>query len=756
MGHNINDMWLPAEMSYAKDARLPADLDAATRKTGERKRSVVPLMRNEEVIEYPAVQATLTERYTAEVVKFVKANKAGPFFVYLPHTMPHYPLHVSDRFKGKSAAGKFGDVIECIDWSVGQILQAVKDAGGDKKTLVVYTSDNGPAAGSAGPLKGKKGSTWEGGMREPCLMRWPGTIPAGSVCTELATIMDMLPTAAALAGATVPKDHVIDGKDIRPLLKGTPGAKSPYDAFFYHTSRGHLAAVRCGKWKLHLKPPDQRRRRKAPQPKPQPTGAQLYDLSADIGEKTNVAAQNPDVVKRLTAILQAFDKEMTANARPPRKGVSQLGGTRGSSRSGTGSLGGLEVHNQLEQCRGEKRRHRIVARGVPGDLRPGGLGKTLGAGRRDDLVATGGDYEDPARLQPRCVRHRLDRLEYLLELGRGPLAPLDLLPQCPDFPGRAGDDLVESAPGQDYRHASESPVDPAGQRRGEPPEAHPAQSDAVGVHLVARRQPPRRPANVGHGLDDHADGSLRVVTQFLQHRRVGRATRAVVGHLDQQRGYPGATEGLADPPRHAEPPVENVQNDHPRNAAGTRDGEVLAVHRVVSLDRRGDRGGKLQGVHLPPGRRVQRLHPPVERDALDVEPLEHPRDLAGRTRPRRSPHRHRHATRKPPLHFGPGRFRRRRRPYDGGLGARDPRGPGRQQQQPPRHYHCDVSDSLHAASFHRPGGTYAALASLSQAAHRLSTSPTAGCHGPRGLWAEGPLVVEDLLPDAVDGGAEFG
>jgi len=314
-----NDMWLPAGMSYAQDAKVPDYLDQAKRKTGERKRSVVPLMRNEEIIEYPAEQGTLTERYTEEVIKFITANKARPFFVYMPHTMPHYPLRISPRFKGKSKAGVFGDVIQCIDWGVGEILQALKRLDLDAKTLVVYTSDNGPAAGSAGPLRGKKGSTWEGGMREPCIMRWPGKIPAGKVCGEIATIMDMLPTVARLAGTKEPADRVIDGKDIWPLMAGKPGAKTPHQAFFYHTARGQLAAVRSGKWKLHLKAPAQRRRRKGPQPKPQPPGAQLYDLSADIGEKKNVAAAHPDVVKRLTGLLKRFDEELKANLRPPGK-----------------------------------------------------------------------------------------------------------------------------------------------------------------------------------------------------------------------------------------------------------------------------------------------------------------------------------------------------------------------------------------------------------------------------------------------------
>jgi len=313
-----NDMWLPANMTYASDAKLPDNFTDDQRKKGERKRSTVPLMRNEEVIEYPANQAELTERYTREVIKFITANKGGPFFVYLPHTMPHYPLHISKKFKGSSGAGLFGDVIECIDWGVGEILKALKDLGIDENTLVVYTSDNGPAAGSAGPLRGKKGSTWEGGMREPCVMRWPAKIPARSTCSEVATIMDLLPTLVKLAGGAAPKDRVIDGKDIFPLMAGRSGAKSPYEAFYYHTARGDLSAVRCGKWKLHIKPPRSRRRKNQPKVKPV-TGAQLFDLSTDINEAKNVAADNPDVVKKLTGLLKTFDEEIKANLRAPGK-----------------------------------------------------------------------------------------------------------------------------------------------------------------------------------------------------------------------------------------------------------------------------------------------------------------------------------------------------------------------------------------------------------------------------------------------------
>jgi len=318
-----NDMWLPANMAYAQDAKLPDDFPEQTRKAGERKRNVVPLMRDEEVIEYPADQATLTERYTEEVIRFITANKDRPFFVYLPHTMCHYPLHVSEKFKGKSGAGLFGDVILGMDWSTGEILKTVKKLGLDEKTLVIYTSDNGAAAGSSLPLRGKKGSTWEGGMREPCIMRWPGKIPAGSVCSEVATIMDVLPTLAGLAGTAAPTDRVIDGKDIAPLMMGKPGAAGPHEAFFYHTAQGQLAAVRSGKWKLHVNVPRPRRRRPkkgekaAPQPKVPDIA--LYDLQADLSETTNVADKHPDVVARLKGLLARFDAELKAHSRPVGK-----------------------------------------------------------------------------------------------------------------------------------------------------------------------------------------------------------------------------------------------------------------------------------------------------------------------------------------------------------------------------------------------------------------------------------------------------
>jgi len=254
----------------------------------------VPIMRNDEVALRPATPDVLTELYTQEAVGFVSRNKDKPFFLYLAHTMPHVPLGISKKFAGKSAGGLYGDVIECLDWSTGRILDTLRKLGLDSNTIVIYTSDNGPsprATGSAMPLRGRKHTTFEGGMRVPCVMWGPGRIPAGKVCSEVATSMDFYPTFARLAGARLTSGQVIDGKDIYPLMRAQSGAKSPHEAFFFHDGRGRLKAVRAGKWKLHLG--------KEPV---------LNDLRADIGEQKNVAGEHPDIVRRLRKLAADFDK----------------------------------------------------------------------------------------------------------------------------------------------------------------------------------------------------------------------------------------------------------------------------------------------------------------------------------------------------------------------------------------------------------------------------------------------------------------
>ncbi|MEM9479370.1 MAG: sulfatase [Verrucomicrobiota bacterium] len=215
----------------------------------------VPLLRNNEVIERPANQVTLTKRYTEESVKFIEANKDKPFFLYLAHTFPHVPLFASEQFHGKSRAGRYGDTVEELDWSTGEILDSLRDLGLDRSTLVFFTSDNGPwtvmhdEGGSAGPLREGKGSTWEGGMRVPGIAWWPGTVEPCRTAI-VASILDFFPTAVALGGAALPSDLVIDGRDLSGFLAGGP--PPPKTPFFYYRGR-ELFACRLGPWKAHFK-----------------------------------------------------------------------------------------------------------------------------------------------------------------------------------------------------------------------------------------------------------------------------------------------------------------------------------------------------------------------------------------------------------------------------------------------------------------------------------------------------------------------
>ena len=279
----------------------------------------LPLIEGEKVIDAevtPDEQPQLTTWYAERAVKFIERNKDRPFFFYLAHSMPHVPLFVSDKFKGKSGAGLYGDVIQEIDWSVGQVLDTLKKHKLDDHTLVVFTSDNGPwlsygnHAGSSGPLREGKGTAWEGGTRVPCLMRWPGKLPAGTSSAEMLMTIDLLPTFAQLIGAKLP-EHKIDGLDVWPLLAGTPGAKNPHEAYWSYYAQNELQAVFSpdGKWKLQLphgyrtlagRPggqdgiPAKYEGAKVAEP-------QLYNLQTDIGEKTDVASSHPAIVQQLLA-----------------------------------------------------------------------------------------------------------------------------------------------------------------------------------------------------------------------------------------------------------------------------------------------------------------------------------------------------------------------------------------------------------------------------------------------------------------------
>ena len=255
-----------------------------------------PLLDNDKVVEQPAKQATLTQRYTARAIRFIEASKSGPFFLYFPHTFPHVPLFASGDFKDKSLRGLYGDVVEELDWSVGQILATLRRLGLAERTLVVFTSDNGPwlimrrRGGSAGLLRGGKGSTWEGGMREPTLAWWPGKIKPGSVCTEMTSTLDVFPTCLALAGVKPPADRVIDGQDMMPALLGA--GKGREVMFFYRGAR--LYAVRKGPWKAHLI--TQAGYRDKPKQHETPL---LYHLEHDPSEQYDLAKRNPAILADL-------------------------------------------------------------------------------------------------------------------------------------------------------------------------------------------------------------------------------------------------------------------------------------------------------------------------------------------------------------------------------------------------------------------------------------------------------------------------
>jgi len=309
-----NDMSIdPVNAKFAKQIVFREGKTEENVRSDKALKNKVPLMRGEEVIEYPVDQTTLTKRYTEEVIRLIKENKDKPFFLYLPHTMPHVPLAVSPNFKGRTKT-LFGDVMEELDWSVGEILKTLKDVEIDKNTLIIFTSDNGAHQGSAGPLRGKKATMYEGGFRVPCIIRWPGKVPAGAVSDEVTATLDLLPTFAKLAGSKAPDDRPIDGKDIRPLLFGEPGAKSPHEYYFFPHGNG---AVRSGAWKFYPWPEGLGAKDKDKKPLP-PKGpkVQLYDLSKDIAETTNVAELHPEVVMRLSAAFQRFTEDLKKNKLP--------------------------------------------------------------------------------------------------------------------------------------------------------------------------------------------------------------------------------------------------------------------------------------------------------------------------------------------------------------------------------------------------------------------------------------------------------
>jgi arylsulfatase A-like enzyme len=313
---------LPGKQGFDVSFNTPGSNDA-----------YVNLVRDRVMIEARADMAQLTRRYTDEAISFIKTNADRPFFAYVPHTMPHTILAVSEEFKGRSAGGFYGDVIEEIDHNVGRILDTVKAAGIDERTYIIYTSDNGPwwirkdHGGHAEPLRGAKTSAWEGGLRVPCVIRAPGRVPAGVTCELVTATIDILPTIANIAGATAPTDRVIDGIDIGDIWHGK---QSTLDRAFFYYQHNSLRAVRRGPWKLHLphSPADRQSivARWLPHIAPEDRAfldvPHLYNLDDDIGEARNVAVQHPEIVARLRAELDAIAVDLGnaegrgSNARP--------------------------------------------------------------------------------------------------------------------------------------------------------------------------------------------------------------------------------------------------------------------------------------------------------------------------------------------------------------------------------------------------------------------------------------------------------
>lgn len=285
----------------------------------------LPLFDGEQVIESavtPEIQDTLTTRYAQRAVRFIEAHRDQPFFLYLAHSMPHVPLHISATQRGRSRAGLYGDVVEAIDASVGAILDALRRLELERDTLVIFTSDNGPwlsygdHAGSTGRLREGKGTAWEGGVRVPFVARWPGHIPRGTVCREPAMTIDLLPTFAGLAQASLPS-RPIDGHDIAPLLTHQRGAHSPHDAFWFYYQQNELQAVRSGRWKLVL--PHTYRTLDHPVTATNGVPAKyhqakaalaLYDLRNDVGETKDVAARHPEVVAALQRHVESARAEL--------------------------------------------------------------------------------------------------------------------------------------------------------------------------------------------------------------------------------------------------------------------------------------------------------------------------------------------------------------------------------------------------------------------------------------------------------------
>lgn len=354
----------------------------------------VQLIHNESVVEYPVVQSTLTKRYTQRALTFIEQHKDGPFFLYLPHAMPHKPLAASDNFYTPQTRGNlYADVIAELDASVGEVLAKIKQLGLDDNTLVIFTSDNGPwYGGSTGGLRGMKSTTWEGGLRVPLIARLPGVIPAGIVNNTPAASVDVFPTLCRLAGVALPDDRVIDGRDMMPLLKHSANLKTERAIYSMHGT--NLSTIRYGKWKLHVRAPTRRPvanipREKwadwidprgpdgvtllAPYEQPgldqhpgltsgvRPTAMMLFDLQADSGEQTDVASQHPDVVRNLLATFEKTRAEVP-KLPPSKSDYLFVRPEKGRPRTLMRLIGGELRYDRIPK----PQRHLVAPQAVPG------------------------------------------------------------------------------------------------------------------------------------------------------------------------------------------------------------------------------------------------------------------------------------------------------------------------------------------------------------------------------------------------------
>jgi arylsulfatase A len=286
----------------------------------------IRLFRNEQVIESPAVHNTLTRRFTQEATRFIDDNKNRPFLLHLPYTAPHLPWGTSPEFAGRSKYGVYGDMVEEIDWSVGEVLESLSRNGIDRRTAVFFLSDNGPElevpgpGGSAGGLRGGKGSTWEGGVRVPCLVRWPARVAPGTALDGITCTMDLYATILEAAGATVPPNHVVDGRSLWLYLAGESG--SPRPSFYYYHGR-RLMAVRAKEWKLHFFKTKRSRRLGFSDPVAcHPP--ELYNLETDPAESKIVTAQYPEIAARLSGLAEDFRNSFIAGRTPPPRWRSVL------------------------------------------------------------------------------------------------------------------------------------------------------------------------------------------------------------------------------------------------------------------------------------------------------------------------------------------------------------------------------------------------------------------------------------------------